>query len=111
MAFIENFIVPLIQAVISIGMFLLILVGIYFLVIKFMGDKILKIKLWFKYKLMKQPYNEHIVRWAMDMIEKKVPTDKLMRSFYLTNKFLPNQFEEGKYIYRKVSGMKLKNVK
>lgn len=55
--------------------------------------------MWFKYKIMKKPYNEQMVIWAMKTIDKKVMPEMLKREFYTTNKFDLGQFEEGKFIY------------
>lgn len=105
MAFIENFLTPLTQAVIFVAVFILLLVGLYFLIMKLIGKKIFKIRMWIKYKLMKRAYDERVILWAIDMINRKVASEMLMREFYITNVFPLGMFEEGMFIYYQIKQM------
>lgn len=104
MAFVENFLIPTTQALITSGLLALIMIGIYFMMTKKFKNLNLKIKLWVKYKVLKKPYNEQIVLWAMDMKEREVKEIDLQREFYQTNKFVLGQFDEAKIIYKKLKG-------
>lgn len=99
MAFIENFLAPLFQATITLGIFVSIGIGLYFALGKTRSNRFF---LWVKYKIFKRPYSPAMVEWAMEMLEEDVPEEELRARFYLTNKFKPSQFVDGYYIYNQV---------
>jgi len=108
MAFIQNFLLPLIQAVITFGMLALIILGCYFLIKKYSPKAFFNFKMRLKYGMFKRPYDERMVAWAMDMFEENVPNDKLQYRFYLTNQFDLGEFDEGLFVYNKLKKMKSK---
>jgi hypothetical protein len=77
--------------------------------IKYFSKQLLQIRLGIKYKLLKKSYNEKMVKWCLDMIDRKVKDIDLEKEFYITNQFKLGQFQEGYYIYKKIK--KIQGVK
>jgi len=105
MAFLENFLIPLIQAIVTLALIILILIGIYFLIIKYFKKPYLAIKFFLKYKILRRAYNHDMVQWSLDMINKDIDIEHLEKEFYLTNMFNLGQFDEGFYVYKKIKKM------
>lgn len=102
MAFVENFLKPLFQLVITFFLMGMTIFGLFILSKKLFRKQYFQLKMFIKYKILNREINEEMVQWAMDNIENETPQDELWRTFLLTNKFDANDFGEGMYIYYKV---------
>jgi hypothetical protein len=99
MSFVSNWLIPIVKGILIIGFF----GGIFF----YVGKACLngwkkRYKFVFKYKILRRPYSESIVKWCMESIDEN-------RSYYDIKKFLlvkmipQHEINEILWIYEKLS--------
>jgi len=61
---------------------------------------------WFKYSILKKPYNDKIIEWCIQADDLDLTEEDVMRRFLLQGGYTPKSVKEIGYIYQQVKELK-----
>lgn len=97
MAFVNDYLTPVIKITVLIGVIVWLLYIVYWVL-----NKILKnLRLFVKYKILRKKYDENIVEWCLKANELDYTVDKV-RELLIVYGHAPDKVEEICYIYREI---------